>query len=63
MDTNIAQIKWIQDIENFPFVLSAYECQCGFHFAVDCTYLDQVGDVMFDCPSCHRKIVVEAYDD
>ncbi len=32
------------------------ECECGYHFGVDATYLDQVGDFVFDCPSCKAKI-------
>ena len=32
------------------------ECECGFHFGVDATYLDQIGDYFFECPACHRMI-------
>ena len=28
------------------------ECECGFHFALDATYLDQVGDIVMNCPAC-----------
>lgn len=28
------------------------ECECGYHFGVDATYLEQVGDFEFKCPSC-----------
>jgi len=32
------------------------ECDCGYHFAVDATFLDQVGDFVFKCPSCDKEI-------
>jgi len=35
--------------------LEYYECTCGFHFALDATFLLQVGDINFECPSCKRK--------
>lgn len=28
------------------------ECDCGYHFAVDATFLDGVNDFEFECPSC-----------
>jgi len=32
------------------------ECECGYHFTVDSTYLEQVEDFKFLCPSCKRLI-------
>ena len=35
------------------------ECDCGYHFGVDATYLEQVGDFFMRCPSC-RKLIYTA---
>jgi hypothetical protein len=32
--------------------LEVYECPCGFHLGIDASYLEQVGDVTIECPSC-----------
>lgn len=34
------------------------ECDCGYHFGVDATFLDQVvdSDFTFNCPSCGEEI-------
>ena len=32
------------------------ECDCGYHFGVDATYLELVGDFQMQCPSCHKLI-------
>lgn len=36
--------------------LEYIECDCGFHLAVDSTYLLQVGDFKLKCPSCKAII-------
>lgn len=28
------------------------ECDCGFHLALDATYIEQVDDIVMTCPSC-----------
>ena len=37
-------------------ILSCGECSCGYHFGVDATYLGQVNDFKFNCPSCGEEI-------
>lgn len=32
--------------------LEVYECECGFHIGLDATYLEQVEEVVIECPSC-----------
>lgn len=61
--SNIAQIEYLESIEKERFSLDVHMCQCGFYFGVDCTFLDQVGNIKFVCPSCDRTIEIEAYDD
>jgi len=56
------QMKFIDQIENDKFNIEVHECDCGFHFGVDVTYLDQVGDVNFLCPSCEQQITISGYE-
>jgi predicted RNA-binding Zn-ribbon protein involved in translation (DUF1610 family) len=42
----------LKDIETDEVQLEVYKCRCGFHIGLDFTYLDQVGNVSFVCPSC-----------
>ena len=55
--------EFLESIETERFSIDVHQCECGFHFAMDCTYLDQIGDVEFNCPSCKKHIKIEAYDD
>jgi len=32
------------------------ECECGYHFTVDATFVEQVGGFTFECPACSRII-------
>jgi len=32
------------------------ECECGYHFTVDHTFIDQIGDFEFNCVACHKVI-------
>jgi len=47
-------MKRLQSAESCTYQLEVGECDCGYHFGVDATYLEQVGDFVFQCPSCHR---------
>jgi hypothetical protein len=39
--------------------LEVGECDCGYHFGIDVSFLEQVGDFMFECPSCGITIDTE----
>lgn len=43
--------------------LDVFECDCGFHVGFDTTFLDQVGDITFTCPSCNTKSFIKGYFD
>jgi len=43
-------------VENGEVSLEIGECDCGYHFGVDSTFLDQQGDFRFACPSCGTLI-------
>ena len=45
-------MKRLNGVENEQVQLEVIECDCGFHIGIDATYLDQVGDVLLNCPSC-----------
>ena len=32
--------------------MEVYECDCGYHFGIDSTYLDQVGSINHVCLAC-----------
>ena len=49
-------MKRLDGIENGTVSLEVGECDCGYHFGVDATYLLQVGDFRFPCPSCKTII-------
>lgn len=49
-------MKRLDSVENGQVSLEIGECDCGYHFGVDATYLDQVGDFAFSCPSCGKVI-------
>ncbi len=38
--------------KDVPVQLTVVECQCGFHQGMDFTYLEQVKDLTWPCPSC-----------
>jgi hypothetical protein len=38
--------------------LTVLECKCGFHLGIDSTYIEQVGPITMECPSCGRKIEI-----
>jgi hypothetical protein len=49
-------MKWIKLVETDKFQVEICECDCGYHFGIDATFLDQVGDFTFKCPSCNKEI-------
>lgn len=41
------------------YELVVVQCDgCGFHMGLDATYLDQVGSIEIDCPSCGTEMHV-----
>lgn len=49
-------MKRLESVESDQVQLEVIECDCGYHMGIDATYLDQVGDFVTDCPSCHLRI-------
>lgn len=49
-------MKRLPSVETGKVQLEIGECDCGYHFGVDATYLEQVGDFVFICPSCKKPI-------
>lgn len=42
--------------------LEVYQCECGYHFGVDSTFLEQVGTIETKCPSCKTINVVKGIE-
>lgn len=53
-------MRRLQSVENEQVQLEVIECDCGFHYGLDATYLDQVGDFKVICPSC--KTIINTAD-
>ena len=53
-----AKPRFITDIDCMEtgIQLEVMECVCGFHLGVDFSYLQEVGRVDIDCPSCQTTI-------
>lgn len=49
-------MKRLRSVENDQVQLEIGVCDCGYHFGIDATFLDQVTDFIFECPACGRKI-------
>lgn len=49
-------MKRLDSVETETVVLEVGECDCGYHFGVDATFLVDVGDFKFACPSCGKEI-------
>jgi hypothetical protein len=49
-------MKRLASIETDKVQLEVGECDCGYHFTADATYLELVGDFLFTCPSCGKRI-------
>jgi len=50
---------FIEIVETDKCKLLVAECQCGFRFGFDATYVEQVGEFEFHCPSCAKLINTE----
>jgi hypothetical protein len=46
----------LPSIETELVSLEVGECDCGYHFTADATFLEQVGDFVSKCPSCGKQI-------
>ena len=55
-------IEVLNSVETEEYSLEVIECHCGFHIGLDVTYLDQVGDIDIECPSCRKMISVTAHN-
>lgn len=49
-------MKQLESVETDIVQLEIGECDCGYHFGIDATFLEQVGDFTFKCPSCDTII-------
>ena len=49
-------MKRLPSVETDIVVLEIGECDCGYHFGIDATFMEQVGDFTFHCPSCDKLI-------
>jgi uncharacterized protein (UPF0212 family) len=49
-------MKRLESIETELVSLEVGECDCGYHFTADATFLEQVGDFVSKCPSCGKQI-------
>jgi len=52
-------MRRLPSVETDTVQLEVGECDCGYHFGVDATYLEQVADFSFLCPSCGKLINTE----
>ena len=52
-------MKRLKGAESDVYSLEVGECDCGYHFGVDATYLEQMGDFLFECPACLKAIDTE----
>ena len=50
------------NIGDYRAELEVYECECGYHFGVDSSFLEQVGDVDVTCPSCKLEHFIKGGD-
>jgi hypothetical protein len=49
-------VKRLPSVETDSVQLEIGECDCGFHFGLDVTFMEQVKDFIFICPSCGKEI-------
>ena len=55
-------MKFLGQLNNDVVTLEVYECDCGYHAGFDSSYLEQVGDIKFLCPSCGDTTTIEGDD-
>ena len=53
-------MRRLKSIENNQVQLEVIECDCGFHYGLDASYLEQKGDFKVICPSC--KLIINTAD-
>lgn len=46
----------LNSVETEQYQLEVGECDCGYHFGVDATFLLNVNDFKFNCPCCNKQI-------
>ena len=46
----------LKSVETDEVQLEIGECDCGYHFGIDATFLESGGDFKFRCPSCETEI-------
>lgn len=63
LDIQPSQAKYIESVTTDKVELEVYECSCGFHLGIDATYVDQVSDCSFICPSCGEIISTKDDDE
>jgi hypothetical protein len=49
-------VKQLDSAVTEEYALEIGECDCGYHFGVDFTFIDQVEDFEFECPACGEII-------
>jgi len=52
-------MRRLQSIENDQVQLEVIECDCGFHYGLDASYLEAEGDFKVICPACKTIINTE----
>ena len=55
---DIKMIK-IGEVDNERYTLEVWECSCGYHMGFDVTYLEQIGPIKAECPSCGDFLLTE----
>jgi len=54
-------MRLLSPVETEEYSLEVIECGCGFHIGIDASYIDQVGPVDIECPSCEEMISAGAF--
>jgi hypothetical protein len=52
-------MRQLQSAEQDGYQLAVGECDCGYHFSADASFLEEIGDFQFACPSCGVLIDTE----
>jgi predicted Zn-ribbon and HTH transcriptional regulator len=62
VDKGVTNLTYEESLEKMD--LEYFECgECGFHIALDATYLLQVGDIKMNCPSCKIEWVIQGIEE
>lgn len=54
---------YIEEHQSEKCSLEIHECECGFHIGIDATYLEQVGSIQLNCPSCGDELEFEGSEE